>query len=312
MAAAVSSTNWKNVNNWHWVEKNCFPWANDYIREKMVGATAQDGAIKVEITSVPSVTGDVDINQRKGKLITVYDVAFKLAWKGVDGDGNEANGQIEVPEFMHDTELDEIVFDITTEKGDKNKDAIVKVLRTKLLGELRRAIPSTQMTGHPVNEGYKPKPPAPSQANGKKEAEKVVGSVTTIKQDIEFKCDRPRLFECFLKEEQVKFWSRSNAKISAVSGAEYELFGGNISGKIVEVNAPTKVVMTWRLRSWPQGHFSTVTIDFEELSDATVLHLTQTGVPVGEKETLIGNWNTYYWDSIKRVYGFGAVSLNIV
>lgn len=27
-------------------------------------------------------TGDVDLNQRKGKIITIYDVVLKLDWQG--------------------------------------------------------------------------------------------------------------------------------------------------------------------------------------------------------------------------------------
>ncbi|KAJ3213981.1 hypothetical protein HDU67_002240 [Dinochytrium kinnereticum] len=320
MAATANSTNWKNVNNWHWVEKNCFPWANDYLKEKLVGATAQDNGIKVEVTGITSIQGDVDINQRKGKLITVYDVSFKLQWKGGDGAGNEASGQIDFPELMHDTDLDDIAFEITTEKGEGKKDLVVAVVRKKLLAEIRKKlatfskdmveangkdvhIPSTQMTGHPVNEGYKPKPPAPSSAAGKGQEAKVVGAVTSIKMDIEFKCDKQRLFECLVKEDQVKFWSRNAAKVSTAAGSDYELFGGNISGKMLEIIAPNRIVQTWRLRSWPQGHFSKVTIDFEELSESTILHLSQTEVPVGEKDSLIGNWNNYYWDAIKRFYG---------
>ncbi|KAJ3096368.1 hypothetical protein HDU97_005937 [Phlyctochytrium planicorne] len=343
---AANSTNWKNVNNWHWVEKNCFPWANDYLKEKLVGVKAEDNGIKVEVTKLASISGDVDINQRKGKLITVYDVAFKLDWKGkklvegcgtridfgvffagTDSTGAEASGQIDFPEMMHDTDPDELVFEVTADKGDK-KDEFIQVVKKKLLVPIRKNlsnfskdmveanskdvhIPSDKMNGHPVNDTYKPKPPAPTTA-AKSHVSNVVGGVTSVKMDIEFKCDRQRLFECFTKEDQVKYWSRNNAKISAAAGSEFELFGGNITGKIVEFVPPTKVIQQWRLRSWPAGHFSTVTVTFEELSDSTVLHLVQSNVPVGEKDTLLDNWNNYYWDAIKRSYGFGAVSLNIV
>jgi activator of HSP90 ATPase len=74
---------WKNVNNWHWVEKNCFPWAKSHVTDLMVGSQATRNGTTVSITDLSSMTGDADINQRKGKLITVFDVAFTISWKGI-------------------------------------------------------------------------------------------------------------------------------------------------------------------------------------------------------------------------------------
>jgi activator of HSP90 ATPase len=77
-----NSTNWKNVNNWHWVEKNCLPWAQEYLGEKLKGLQVTKGPLQVQIDAVSSVSGDVDLNQRKGKVITIYDLAIKMDWKG--------------------------------------------------------------------------------------------------------------------------------------------------------------------------------------------------------------------------------------
>lgn len=41
-------------------------------------------------------------------------------------------------------------------------------------------------------------------------------------------------------------------------------------------------------------------------SDHTEVLLTQTGVPKSEMDVTKENWDRYYWDSIKRVFGFGA------
>jgi activator of HSP90 ATPase len=81
-AQGAHSTNWKNVNNWHWVEKNCLPWAQEYLAGKLTGLQVTRGSLTVQIESVASVSGDVDLNQRKGKVITIYDLAINLDWKG--------------------------------------------------------------------------------------------------------------------------------------------------------------------------------------------------------------------------------------
>ena len=81
----MTSTNWKNVNNWHWVEKNCLPWAIDHLKSNLTGIEYihESNGTKVSVTEVSSVTGDADLNQRKGKLITVFDVAITLLWNGI-------------------------------------------------------------------------------------------------------------------------------------------------------------------------------------------------------------------------------------
>jgi activator of HSP90 ATPase len=65
------------------VNKNCLNWAKTYFQEELVGVEAEKNGIKVSVTRVSDVTGDVDLNQRKGKIITIFDVEIKLEWKGM-------------------------------------------------------------------------------------------------------------------------------------------------------------------------------------------------------------------------------------
>jgi activator of HSP90 ATPase len=74
-----------------------------------VGLGAEKDGLKVEITKVAELSGDVDLNQRKGKIITIYDVEAKLNWKGTLVDGTEATGSIKIPEIAHDTDSDDFV-----------------------------------------------------------------------------------------------------------------------------------------------------------------------------------------------------------
>jgi len=51
-------------------------------------------------------------------------------------------------------------------------------------------------------------------------------------------------------------WTRNPAKMSPEVGSEMELFGGNIRGKVQTVEAPKKIVTSWRAPTWPEGEFS--------------------------------------------------------
>lgn len=67
----------------HWVNKDASGWANDYFRETLVGTSCEntDGD-SVRIDKVLTVKGDVDVSQRKGKVITLFDVEIQLEFSG--------------------------------------------------------------------------------------------------------------------------------------------------------------------------------------------------------------------------------------
>ena len=115
-----------NPNNWHWVNKDVRPWTQDYLTKELVGlkASKEDGTT-AEISKVLSMDGDVDVSQRKGKVITIFDVRVQLEFTGKvpvkvekkeddeeaseEGDTKEVSGTITIPEVAHDTEEDEYV-----------------------------------------------------------------------------------------------------------------------------------------------------------------------------------------------------------
>lgn len=71
-----------NPNNWHWVNKDAMPWTKQWFQDNAVGVKSEDQGVTVEITKVISMEGDVDVNQRKGKVITIFDVKLVLEYAG--------------------------------------------------------------------------------------------------------------------------------------------------------------------------------------------------------------------------------------
>jgi activator of HSP90 ATPase len=114
-----------NPNNWHWVNKDVRPWAQDWLSAELVGLKAsKDDGTSAEVSKVLSMDGDVDVSQRKGKVITIFDVRLQLEFTGKvpvkaekteeeeaseEGDTKDVSGTITIPEVAHDTEEDEYV-----------------------------------------------------------------------------------------------------------------------------------------------------------------------------------------------------------
>src|ERR1700744_5356400 len=114
-----------NPNNWHWVNKDVREWTKDWLSEELVGlkASKEDGT-SAEVSKILNMDGDVDVSQRKGKVITIFDVRLQLEFTGKvpvkaeksededasqEGDTKDVSGTITVPEVAHDTEEDEYV-----------------------------------------------------------------------------------------------------------------------------------------------------------------------------------------------------------
>ena len=72
-----------NPNNWHWVNKDASEWARDYLDKNLTTISAKEGDVSVKVSKIVSMDGDVDVSQRKGKVITLYDVKLQLEYEGM-------------------------------------------------------------------------------------------------------------------------------------------------------------------------------------------------------------------------------------
>lgn len=129
----------QNPNNWHWVDKNCLAWAREYLRQQLVGlSTGEDAkaAQYARVASVSSIDGDCEVSQRKGKVISLFELQVVLLLEGHVGE-EQFEGSITVPEVAFDTERDEYQFDVSVYKETATLSAIKPVVREQLLPKLR-------------------------------------------------------------------------------------------------------------------------------------------------------------------------------
>lgn len=71
-----------NPNNWHWVNKDATPWARTWLEDNLTKIEAKEGDVEAKISKVISMDGDVEVAQRKGKVITIFDVKLTLEYSG--------------------------------------------------------------------------------------------------------------------------------------------------------------------------------------------------------------------------------------
>jgi len=74
-----------NPNNWHWVNKDAGAWTKKWLEENLTKLEAKEGDVTAKISRVISMDGDVEVAQRKGKVITIYDFKLTLEFSGTCG-----------------------------------------------------------------------------------------------------------------------------------------------------------------------------------------------------------------------------------
>ncbi|KAK5014549.1 Co-chaperone [Cryomyces antarcticus] len=325
-----------NPNNWHWVNKDVSPWTREYLENDLVGISAEDNGVTAQVSKVVSMDGDVDVSQRKGKVITIFDVKLQLEYTGKTKDDEDVSGTITIPEVAHDTEEDEYVFDIDIYSESSSKAPVKDLVRAKLIPQLRKHLQTlgpALITEHGKDLQHAPgsNPPSgfstpkyiPNSTNKNAEAPKSSSTttssqgkgpsvnVTTVTDQEEFRTTAAELYQTFTDPARIAAFTRSPPKTfeGAKKGGRFELFGGNVSGEYTELTEPTKIVQKWRLAQWPTGHYSKLSIKFDQndVDSVTVMRVDWEGVPVGQEEVTKRNWGEYYVRSIKTTFGFGTI-----
>jgi len=322
-----------NVNNWHWTEKKAYGWSRDKLTALFKGLEINDATMKAVIKDIPKMDGDASANNRKGKLIFFYEWVLEMEWEGrAAGSDVTVKGKVEVPNLSEENDIDEIDVNVTLvdplsgnvaeklkqmmrTKGEKiireKLDDYVKslkhdfskglILPTK--GEQNsNTTTSKGMTGLNRSTTFKPVE--------SKKVEGVKTSITSISLEEQFKCTADELYRAFTVQEMVSAFTQGAAQVNAVEGGTFCMFDTNVSGKFTKLDAPNTIHMQWRFKSWPADHYSDVILKLNQGDDMTKLTLEQAGVPEDDFERTKQGWKRYYFESMKRTFGFGASLTN--
>jgi len=330
-----------NVNNWHWTEKNADSWSKAKIKELFTNHVIEEPTIgNVIIEEVEKCEGEARANNRKGKLIFFYEWDITLKWKGnANGKDVEVTGKIDIPNLSEEhSDMKDVDIDVTlTTKGPEA--TLLKEMLRKGPGaaKLRALLDSyvSQLKNEYSCGLILPKKGATDTGNNANN--QVVGAKTIINKSVSqnndvgggmkaldiggckldlaevkieenLKCTGQELYNALTQRDMIQIFTGGEAKMGEVGepGGTFEMLGGNISGKFVELVPFTRIVQLWRLKSWPQGVNSTVNITIKQTKEDTKISILQTGVPAKEVESTREGWQRYYFHAMKRSFGFGA------
>ncbi|UYV82983.1 AHSA1 [Cordylochernes scorpioides] len=319
-----------NVNNWHWTEKNASPWSKDKLSELLGNLKIEDKIGYCQVTDISKCEGEAVANNRKAKLIFFYEWNIELKWKGfLSGCNKEIEGTITIPNLSEENEPDEIDVAVALTSSDSEGDLLKEMIRKKGAEEVRAKLkeyisclkqefsqgmilPSkTSNTQNSqgktrLNVAKAPSSATPASGKSKKTNGGVPLQLETLTMKESFKCTAEELYRVFTIPEMVQAFTQDSCVLEPQPGGKFSLLGGNITGTFVELVPDTKIVQKWRYKLWPEGHLSDVEMAIDQKESSTEITLTQRGVPRNDLDQTRNGWQRFYWDSIKRTFGFGV------
>ncbi|XP_019374279.1 PREDICTED: activator of 90 kDa heat shock protein ATPase homolog 1 [Gavialis gangeticus] len=317
-----------NVNNWHWTERDASNWSTERLRALLLGVRVRGAEGTCEVTEVSRLEGEASINNRKGKLIFFYEWSLRLAWTGTSAAGVTYKGYVEIPNLSDENDVDEVEIGVglVKDEPDTNLLALMKQEGTRLIRDAVSTYISTLkseftqgMILPTVNgEQTEPAPQLMPRAEEQKTTAntstaapqpKSIGvKIPTCKINLKdtFLTSPEELYRVFITQEMVQAFTHAPAAVDADKGGKFHLLEGSVSGEFINLVPEKQLVMKWRFKSWPGGHFATITLNFIDKGGETEVCLEGKGIPASEEERTRQGWQRYYFEGIKQTFGYGA------
>eukprot|EP01095_Lingulamoeba_sp_RSL-Kostka_P003114 TRINITY_DN1400_c3_g1_i1.p1 TRINITY_DN1400_c3_g1~~TRINITY_DN1400_c3_g1_i1.p1 ORF type:complete len:373 (+),score=109.44 TRINITY_DN1400_c3_g1_i1:58-1176(+) len=349
----------KNVNSWHWEEKDITKNLIRKIKEFYAEREILKDEAFCKITSVPMAKGEALYCVRKGRKFLIYDLNIKMKWKGTIDNENHVTGEVRIPSLESDTKIDETKVAISG--NGNNAEIIRQIMIQKGITEIKESLKAffqelldsyqtvkAELPSFNTEEGIKIDENAAqlinssdkvmlvnksnsdvtlvqnnnnnnNNNNNKKttssspspyiipistEPKKKKIKTKTITQIVKFSAPTSEIYECLIDSQRLSAFTGTDASISRDVGSKFKLFDGNIEGEIVELVPNGKIVQKWRFNSWPENHFSVVTLKFETVDNKCKVTLKHGRIPSDDVQRTKEGWKNFFWRRIKGTFGY--------
>jgi len=107
--------------------------------------------------------------------------------------------------------------------------------------------------------------------------------------------DRVVQLSAAMNSDMKKSLGAAPTRIDAEPGGAFSLFGGYVTGRMLELVANTRIVQAWRAGSWDPGRYSIATFALVQQGAGTRLVFDHTGFPDAAAVHLAEGWHINYW-----------------
>ena len=119
-----------------------------------------------------------------------------------------------------------------------------------------------------------------------------------IKQKYKMNASAEKVFDALTNPKIIEIWSGSKAKMSAKKGAKFELWGGDMFGKNLEVIKNKKLVQEWCTSTF----VSKATFILRERGKKSEVELIHENVPEKSHKNYSDGWRDYYLGPMQQMF----------
>ncbi|HKK69387.1 MAG TPA: SRPBCC domain-containing protein [Bacteroidales bacterium] len=120
---------------------------------------------------------------------------------------------------------------------------------------------------------------------------------------LKIKADIEDVWMAFTNPNAIELWSGFPARFSPETGTEFNLFDGDITGRILEAEPMSKLVEQWYFEG--EGVESIATIKLHPQKNSVFVELEHTNIPDDAYDNITHGWKHYFLKAIKTYCEIG-------
>ena len=124
-----------------------------------------------------------------------------------------------------------------------------------------------------------------------------------IRQTVTFKTSPEKIYTALTSATEFGKVTGAPAEIAMDEGGVFSCFGGQITGRHIELRPYKRIVQAWRAGPWDEGVYSIVRFDISNSGTSSTVEMEHTGFPEEAAEHLEAGWHKMYWEPLKAYLG---------
>ncbi|MFO7791261.1 MAG: SRPBCC domain-containing protein [Bacteroidales bacterium] len=118
-----------------------------------------------------------------------------------------------------------------------------------------------------------------------------------FKTKIKIKAEPEDVWMAFTNPNSMELWTGYPAEFTPEPGSEFSLLGGDIQGKVIEVDPMKKLVEQWYFEG--ESSESLATIKFFPQKNSVLVEVTHVNIPDEAYDNISYGWKNHFLSSIK-------------
>lgn len=314
----------RNVNGWHWEDKNVTTWAQKRLKALLEAdiCRCECAGVTVAVASVEKVDGDATLYNRKGVLKVLYDLKVTGKWTSMEEDvGERTYGEFKFELFDAEPEIG-VSMDGKSRCVRRFKEGFERevagvivrqcgVFIEELNGGADQAVDGLDVGGGKkvgelnVMDFKRSGMKGVTETNGGGD----VGNGGELVLKEEFLCRGTDMYLALTDAPRLEAITRGRVVSEAKVGGRLDILGGRVLGKYRKLIIGELVEMEWKLKSWGEGtEMGFVSVGIAEEEGKTEVTVRVRGVPKEERSATEGFWRVQMFQGMKVVMGWGSAS----